>query len=81
MTNKNVILLKATVKNDSEIDQYIYIYICRGYIEAIREIQQQLQKGNDWAALDDIVVACGRSNPSSTILYLFFNDFLDTQYT
>lgn len=30
-----------------------------GYIEAIREIQQQLQKGNDWAALDDIVVACG----------------------
>lgn len=30
-----------------------------GYIEAVKEIQQQLQKGNDWAAVDDIVVACG----------------------
>ncbi|XP_057461849.1 putative D-cysteine desulfhydrase 1, mitochondrial [Actinidia eriantha] len=30
-----------------------------GYIEAIREIEQQLQTGNGKAGFDDIVVACG----------------------
>jgi hypothetical protein len=31
----------------------------RGYIEAIREIEQQIQRSAD-AQFDDIVVACGR---------------------
>ncbi|XP_028074649.1 putative D-cysteine desulfhydrase 1, mitochondrial [Camellia sinensis] len=30
-----------------------------GYIEAIKEIEQQLQSGNSEAGFDDIVVACG----------------------
>ncbi|KAH7853114.1 hypothetical protein Vadar_033430 [Vaccinium darrowii] len=30
-----------------------------GYIEAVREIEQQLQTGNGKAGFDDIVVACG----------------------
>lgn len=32
----------------------------RGYIEAIREIEQQLQNGAGGLGFDDIVVACGR---------------------
>ncbi|RVW83847.1 Transposon TX1 uncharacterized 149 kDa protein [Vitis vinifera] len=32
----------------------------RGYIEAIREIEQQLPTGTDEVGFDDIVVACGR---------------------
>ncbi|XP_034672561.1 bifunctional D-cysteine desulfhydrase/1-aminocyclopropane-1-carboxylate deaminase, mitochondrial-like [Vitis riparia] len=31
----------------------------RGYIEAIREIEQQLPTGTDEVGFDDIVVACG----------------------
>lgn len=34
--------------------------IFRGYIEAIREIEEQLQSGTDKVKFDDIVVACGR---------------------
>lgn len=30
-----------------------------GYIEAVREIQQQFEKGNGEIAFDDIIVACG----------------------
>ncbi|KAM7479580.1 hypothetical protein LguiA_027793 [Lonicera macranthoides] len=30
-----------------------------GYIEAIKEVEQQLQKGTDKVGFDDIVVACG----------------------
>ncbi|KAL0341661.1 UNVERIFIED_CONTAM: putative D-cysteine desulfhydrase 1, mitochondrial [Sesamum calycinum] len=36
-----------------------------GYIEAIREIKEQLKKGNGELAFDDIVSACGRFDPSS----------------
>ena len=32
----------------------------RGYIEAIRELEQQLDSGNGKIKFDDIVVACGR---------------------
>lgn len=36
------------------------IVLFRGYIEAIREIEQQLQIGTSQIKFDDIVVACGR---------------------
>lgn len=39
--------------------KYILVMF-RGYIEAVREIEQQLQTGNDEIKFDDIVVACGR---------------------
>lgn len=32
----------------------------RGYIEAVREIERQLDAGNDNIKFDDIIVACGR---------------------
>lgn len=35
-------------------------YLFRGYIEAIRELEQQLQTGAGKLKFDDIVVACGR---------------------
>lgn len=36
------------------------LILFRGYIEAVREIEQQLQTGDGKAEFDDIVVACGR---------------------
>ncbi|KAG5536003.1 hypothetical protein RHGRI_023706 [Rhododendron griersonianum] len=35
------------------------LILFRGYIEAVKEIEQQLQTGNGKAEFDDIVVACG----------------------
>lgn len=32
----------------------------RGYIEAVREIEQHIQSGPSHVKFDDIVVACGR---------------------
>jgi hypothetical protein len=52
---------------------YILTFACdialfRGYIEAIWEIEQQLQTGTGQRKFDDVVVACGRfhSIPSSS---------------
>lgn len=36
------------------------IHLFRGYIEAIREVEQQLQTCTGDQKFDDIVVACGR---------------------
>lgn len=38
-------------------------YFLRGYIEAIRELEQQLQHLSIEQKFDDIVVACGRFAP------------------
>lgn len=45
----------------------------RGYIEAVREIEEQLQDVKDEVVFDDIVVACGRYCPAS--LFLNFNSY------
>lgn len=49
----------------------MYFIIFRGYIEAIREIEEQLQSGIDKVKFDDIVVACGRFAMPSLILFYF----------
>lgn len=38
----------------------LYFSFSRGYIEAIREIELQVQGGFGESRFDDIVVACGR---------------------
>jgi hypothetical protein len=43
------------------------LLLCRGYVEAVREIEQQIQLSGD-VQFDDIVVACGRY-------------FINTQYS
>jgi 1-aminocyclopropane-1-carboxylate deaminase/D-cysteine desulfhydrase-like pyridoxal-dependent ACC family enzyme len=43
------------------------LLLCRGYVEAVREIEQQIQSSDD-VQFDDIVVACGRY-------------FIDTHYS
>ena len=45
--------------NINEYQMY-FGYVFRGYIEAVREIEQQLDTVNDKIKFDDIVVACGR---------------------
>ncbi|KAJ8436149.1 hypothetical protein Cgig2_029761 [Carnegiea gigantea] len=47
--------------------------IVMGYVEATREIEQQLQTAADTRGFDDIVVACGRS--ASPLLWLIGSDF------
>lgn len=47
----------------------MYFIIFRGYIEAIREIEEQLQSGIDKVKFDDIVVACGRFAMPSLFFY------------
>lgn len=49
-------LHKIVGKNNKTI-----LLVCRGYIEAIKEIKEQCGKGNGDTVFDDIVVACGRS--------------------
>lgn len=39
---------------------HISFYFFRGYIEAIQELEQQLQNSKSESQFDDIVVACGR---------------------
>jgi hypothetical protein len=46
---------------------FCVLLLCRGYVEAVREIEQQIQLSGD-VQFDDIVVACGRY-------------FIDTHYS
>lgn len=39
----------------------VHLFNFRGYIEAIRELEEQLHTLADSRKFDDIVVACGRS--------------------
>ena len=59
---------------------FLLLFTFRGYIEAIREIEQQLHMVADSRKFDDIVVACGRSVQTSadivTRLYFMVNVFL-----
>ena len=48
------------------------LVILRGYIEAIREIERQLDTGIDKIKFDDIVVACGRFSIAAFSLFTFF---------
>lgn len=51
---------------------FLYFIVLRGYIEAIREIEQQLQSETGTVKFDDIVVACGRfCSMPSLILRVF----------
>jgi hypothetical protein len=45
------------------------IILFRGYIEAIREIEQQLQTGTGKIKFDDIVVACGRFHSTPSVSF------------
>jgi hypothetical protein len=45
------------------------IILSRGYIEAIREIEQQLQTGTGEIKFDDIVVACGRFHSTPSVSF------------
>ncbi|KAL7187725.1 hypothetical protein ACSBR1_037731 [Camellia fascicularis] len=49
---------QRSIESGSPID--VVSSLRRGYIEAIKEIEQQLQSGNSEAGFDDIVVECGR---------------------
>jgi hypothetical protein len=56
----------------SNIFTFLYFIVLRGYIEAIQEIEQQLQSETGTVKFDDIVVACGRfCSMPSLILRVF----------
>ena len=50
---------------------YCVLLLCRGYVEAVREIEQQIQISGD-VQFDDIVVSCGRyfSNTQYSLLVM-----------
>lgn len=58
----------------SVLDERILTF--RGYIEAMREIEQQVHNAGGRIKFDDVVVACGRFCSISSILLVlawFFN--------
>uniref|UniRef100_A0A453PNY8 Uncharacterized protein n=1 Tax=Aegilops tauschii subsp. strangulata TaxID=200361 RepID=A0A453PNY8_AEGTS len=52
---------------------YVASSFYRGYIEAVRELEQQIQLSGD-VQFDDIVVACGRYFISTCYSVLFYGD-------
>lgn len=61
MTLYALVNYETLIERGNMYHEHSHIFLLfRGYIEAVQELEQQLQNSKSESGFDDIIVACGR---------------------